>query len=47
LSIAQSIMHAHGGNLTVTSNPGETTFRLILPVLNKGENLERGANSDS
>ncbi len=31
LSIAQSIMHAHGGNLTVTSHPGETTFRLILP----------------
>jgi two-component system, OmpR family, sensor histidine kinase KdpD len=47
LSIAQSIMHAHGGDLTVTSNPGETTFRLILPVLNKGEHFERGANSGS
>jgi two-component system, OmpR family, sensor histidine kinase KdpD len=33
LSIAQSIMHAHGGYLTVTSCPGETTFRLILPVV--------------
>jgi len=45
LSIAQSIMHAHGGDLTVSSQPGETTFRLILPAVNKGENLERGANS--
>jgi two-component system, OmpR family, sensor histidine kinase KdpD len=34
LSIAQSIMHAHGGDLTVTSQPGETAFRLILPALN-------------
>jgi two-component system, OmpR family, sensor histidine kinase KdpD len=47
LSIAQSIMHAHGGDLTVTSYPGETTFRLLLPGLNKGENLERGTNSGS
>jgi len=45
LSIAQSIMHAHGGDLTVTSYPGETTFRLILPGLTKGEHLERGENS--
>ncbi len=36
LSIAQSIVHAHSGNLTMTSHPGETTFRLTLPVLNKG-----------
>jgi two-component system, OmpR family, sensor histidine kinase KdpD len=47
LSIAQSIMHAHGGYLTVTSHTGETTFRLILPDLNKGENRERGENSGS
>jgi two-component system, OmpR family, sensor histidine kinase KdpD len=33
LSIAQSIMHAHGGKLTVTSHLGETTFRLVLPSL--------------
>jgi two-component system sensor histidine kinase KdpD len=47
LSIAQSILHAHGGYLTVTSHPGETTFRLILPGPNKGENHERGENSGS
>jgi two-component system, OmpR family, sensor histidine kinase KdpD len=33
LSIAQSIMHAHGGDLTLASCPGETTFYLILPVM--------------
>jgi two-component system KDP operon response regulator KdpE len=31
LSIAYSIAHAHGGDLRVTSRPGETTFRLTLP----------------
>jgi len=32
LSIAQSIMQAHHGDLNVTSRPGETTFRLRLPL---------------
>jgi two-component system sensor histidine kinase KdpD len=32
LSIAHSIMRAHHGDLTVTSQPGETTFRLTLPA---------------
>jgi two-component system sensor histidine kinase KdpD len=32
LSIALSIVRAHNGDLTVTSRPGETTFRLTLPV---------------
>jgi len=32
LSIAHSIARAHGGDLTVASRPGETTFRLSLPV---------------
>ncbi len=32
LSIAQSIARAHHGDLTVTSKPGETTFRLTLPA---------------
>jgi two-component system sensor histidine kinase KdpD len=32
LSIAHRIMRAHGGDLTVRSHPGETTFRLTLPV---------------
>ena len=37
LSIAHSIAHAHNGDLTVTSRPGETTFRMTLPVDHKGE----------
>jgi two-component system sensor histidine kinase KdpD len=36
LSIAQNIARAHRGDLTVDSRPGETTFRLILPVEQKG-----------
>jgi two-component system, OmpR family, sensor histidine kinase KdpD len=32
LSIAQRIVQAHQGNLTVRSHPGETTFHLELPV---------------
>jgi two-component system OmpR family sensor kinase len=30
LSIASSIVRAHGGELTVTSRPGETTFRMTF-----------------
>ncbi len=37
LSIAQSIVTAHNGNLVVTSRPGETTFRMTLPVEATGE----------
>jgi two-component system sensor histidine kinase KdpD len=37
LSIAHRIAQAHRGDLTVTSQPGETTFRLTLPVDRKGE----------
>ena len=37
LSIASSIAQAHGGNLTVTSRPGETTFRITLPANAKGD----------
>ncbi|MEO8097932.1 MAG: ATP-binding protein [Acidobacteriota bacterium] len=37
LSIAHRIAQAHLGNLTVVSQPGETTFRLSLPVNHKGE----------
>ncbi len=32
LNIAWSIMRAHHGDLTVTSEPGTTTFRLTLPL---------------
>jgi two-component system, OmpR family, sensor histidine kinase KdpD len=45
LSIAKSIARAHGGDLTVSSFPGETKFRLVLPLEYKGEHLERGSNS--
>jgi len=31
LSIAHRILQAHGGDLTVRSHPGETTFSLALP----------------
>lgn len=37
LSIAHRIAHAHRGDLTVTSRPGETTFQMILPLGRKGE----------
>ncbi len=45
LSIAQNIAKAHGGKLTVSSLPGETTFRLVLPTEYKGEHLERRSNT--
>jgi two-component system sensor histidine kinase KdpD len=37
LSIAHNIARAHHGDLTVTSDPGETTFRLTLPLEQKGK----------
>jgi two-component system sensor histidine kinase KdpD len=45
LSIAHSILRAHGGDLTVTSQPGKTTFHLTLPAEYEGEPNERGSNS--
>jgi two-component system sensor histidine kinase KdpD len=36
LSIARSIMNAHKGELTVVSRPGETTFRMLFPVIGTG-----------
>jgi len=36
LSIAHRILQAHGGDLTLKSQPGETTFRLTLPAEIKG-----------
>jgi len=36
LSIAQNIVRAHHGDLMVTSRPGETIFRLSLPLDKKG-----------
>jgi signal transduction histidine kinase len=37
LSIVHRILQAHGGDLTVKSQSGETTFRLTLPAEIKGE----------
>jgi two-component system, OmpR family, sensor histidine kinase KdpD len=37
LSIALNIARSHRGDLTVTSRPGETTFRLSLPSTREGE----------
>ncbi len=45
LSIAHSILQAHHGDLTVTSQPGRTTFHLILPAVIKGEPGERRSHS--
>jgi two-component system sensor histidine kinase KdpD len=36
LTIAQSIVRAHQGDLTVISRPGENTFRMILPAQTEG-----------
>jgi two-component system sensor histidine kinase KdpD len=36
LAIASNIVQAHQGELTVASRPGETTFRMTLPVDGKG-----------
>jgi signal transduction histidine kinase len=37
LSIALNIARAHHGDLTLTSRPGETTFRLSLPSDTEGK----------
>jgi two-component system, OmpR family, sensor histidine kinase KdpD len=37
LNIAHNIARAHQGDLTVTSRPGETTFRLTIPVKPRGD----------
>jgi signal transduction histidine kinase len=37
LSITHSIVQAHKGDLTVTSRPGETTFRIMLPTDQAGD----------
>jgi two-component system sensor histidine kinase KdpD len=37
LNIASSIVRAHHGDVTVTSRPGETTFRLSLPLNQTGD----------
>jgi two-component system, OmpR family, sensor kinase len=34
LSVARSLIHTHGGTLTMTSRPGETTFTITLPTSN-------------
>ena len=38
LSIARRILEAHSGTLTLTGGPGETTFRLTLPMKQTEDN---------
>jgi two-component system sensor histidine kinase KdpD len=45
LTISQSIVRAHQGDLSVVSRPGETTFRLTLPAQPKEKEHERGTHS--
>jgi two-component system, OmpR family, sensor histidine kinase KdpD len=45
LSIVQSIIRAHNGELSVSSRPGETTFRIVLPIDKKESRIERGTDS--
>lgn len=35
LSIVRSVAHAHGGDATVTSRPGHTEFRVVLPLASR------------
>jgi two-component system sensor histidine kinase KdpD len=37
LSIAHAIARAHHGDLTLSSGPGETTFRMTLPIDHEGK----------
>jgi two-component system nitrogen regulation sensor histidine kinase GlnL len=37
LSIAQSLIHQHGGLIECESHPGRTVFSILLPMNNKGE----------
>ncbi len=32
LSIAQELIHRHGGLIECTSRPGQTVFRILLPL---------------
>jgi two-component system sensor histidine kinase KdpD len=41
LAIANNIVQAHHGELTVNSRPGETTFRMSLPIAPDGEGNPR------
>jgi two-component system sensor histidine kinase KdpD len=43
LSIAQRIMQAHGGDLTVRSHPGETTLSLVLPTASSQPSTRDGS----
>jgi two-component system nitrogen regulation sensor histidine kinase GlnL len=36
LAICQKIVLEHGGKIDLTSQPGKTVFRLILPRTHKG-----------
>ncbi|MBV8732547.1 MAG: DUF4118 domain-containing protein [Acidobacteriia bacterium] len=44
LSIVQSIVRAHNGELSVSSRPGQTSFQIVLPI-GREVTSERGAHS--
>ncbi len=44
LSIAQSLVNQHGGLIECHSEPGNTTFSILLPVGDGGENSSRVQN---
>ncbi|WP_411130345.1 sensor histidine kinase [Streptomyces sp. x-19] len=41
LAIAQTVAEAHGGTITLRSNPGNTVFRVSLPI-DSGQDRNRG-----
>jgi len=48
LSVSQSIIRQHGGDITVRSKPGEgTSFLLFLPATNRKQTADLTSNSDS
>jgi two-component system, OmpR family, sensor kinase len=45
LSIAAAIVNAHAGTIRVTSQPGDTTFIVSLPLVATTDGIEEGAGS--
>ncbi|MBN9172653.1 MAG: ATP-binding protein, partial [Microbacterium sp.] len=47
LSIARAIVEAHHGSLSVSSEPGDTTFFVRLPAKPEDPTTEKAAESDA